>query len=103
MALIASRSVPDARSSPGILICLLGHFRVFKAGHPVVLRSGGKGEAFLAELAMRPRFGVAREELLDAIWPDRRTSLAAQSLPAIPKAKPRKNKAKARAKTRKES
>jgi DNA-binding SARP family transcriptional activator len=83
MAMIVSPSGADTVGPFAILICLLGSFRVLKGGRPVALRSGGKGEALLAELAMRPGLGVTREYLLDAIWPERHASLAAQSLNSL--------------------
>lgn len=67
---------PDAP----VLICLLGSFRLLKAGHPVALRGGGKTEELLSALALQVKTGLRRESLLAALWPDRNGSLASQSL-----------------------
>jgi DNA-binding SARP family transcriptional activator len=63
-----------------VLICLLGSFQVIRHGRPVVLRGGGKAEALLSMLALRPRQGVTRERLIELLWPDADATLAGQSL-----------------------
>jgi DNA-binding SARP family transcriptional activator len=63
-----------------VLVCLLGSFRVVKAGSPITLRAGGKAEQFIGAIALRPRDGVGREELLGLVWPSSDPSLASQSL-----------------------
>jgi DNA-binding SARP family transcriptional activator len=65
-----------------ILVCLLGEFRVLKTGRPENLRSG-KAEALLGYLALQPGRWVPREILLEALWPDSATALAAQSLSSL--------------------
>lgn len=55
---------------PPILICLLGGFRLLKAGQLVPLRSGSKTEAVLAYLGLRADQCVARDALLQTVWPD---------------------------------
>jgi DNA-binding SARP family transcriptional activator len=64
----------------GILICLLGSFRVLKQGRSVHVRSGGKVEQLLGALALGPPRGTSRRDLLGLIWPDSEYSLAGQSL-----------------------
>ena len=63
-----------------VRVFLLGSFRLQKSGMPVPLRQGGKAEQLLATLALSPKRGIAREELLDHLWPDSDESLAGQSL-----------------------
>jgi DNA-binding SARP family transcriptional activator len=67
-------------SDAPVLICLLGKFRLFKAGRPVALRGGGKTEELLSALALRLKTGLRRESLLATLWPDRNGSVAGQSL-----------------------
>jgi DNA-binding SARP family transcriptional activator len=62
-----------------ILICLLGNFRVLAGGKTLRLRSV-KTESLLCSLALRERFSVPRETLLDLLWPLTERSLAGQSL-----------------------
>ena len=67
-----------------ILICLLGDFRVLKAGQPVAVRSGGKTEALLCLLALRCGCGTSRDTLLRALWPDcDDVALARQALDSL--------------------
>lgn len=53
-----------------VLICLLGLFRLLKAGRLVSVRSGGKIEALLSSLALQPGYAARREELLTTLWPN---------------------------------
>ena len=69
-----------AASGAGVLVCLLGGFRLLKAGVPLRVPAGGKVEQVLGHLAMHPRHGVAREELLERVWPASDVALAGQSL-----------------------
>jgi DNA-binding SARP family transcriptional activator len=71
-----SMAIPDAP----ILICLLGGFRLVKAGHPVTVRSGGKVQALLGSLALAADWGVARDRLLDQLWPEEDPIRAGRSL-----------------------
>jgi DNA-binding SARP family transcriptional activator len=66
-----------------IQICLLGGFRVLKYGQEVGLRAGGKAEAVLTVLAVRKGQAMAREALLDEVWPDADPQLASQSLNSL--------------------
>jgi len=59
---------------------LLGGFRILKQCQPVAFRAGGKAEVLLSALALRRGKGLARETLLDTVWPDSEPQLAAQSL-----------------------
>jgi DNA-binding SARP family transcriptional activator len=70
-------------ASVPIQICLLGGFRVLKHGTEVNLRVGGKAEALFTVLAVRKGQAVAREALLDEVWPETNSQLAAQSLNSL--------------------
>lgn len=63
-----------------IFICLLGTFRLLKAGQVVTLRNAGKTRSLLSLLAVAREHRVSREALLDSMWPDVDISLASQSL-----------------------
>jgi DNA-binding SARP family transcriptional activator len=66
-----------------IMVCLLGSFRLLKAGQAVAVRSGGKTEALLTTLGLHHPNGVARETLLVELWPSSVLSLASQSLNSL--------------------
>jgi DNA-binding SARP family transcriptional activator len=66
-----------------ILVCVLGSFRLLKWGSPVAVRSGGKTEALLCNLALRPGPGLARDALRSALWPTGESHRAAQSLSSL--------------------
>jgi DNA-binding SARP family transcriptional activator len=68
---------------PGVRICLLGRFEILKEDQPLPLRSGGKVEQFISALALRSRDGVARDTLLETVWPERERTLAAHSLNSL--------------------
>src|SRR4051812_36071784 len=53
-----------------VLICLLGDFRVLKAGCEVPMRSAGKTAMLLTLLALGEGHRVSRQVLLGALWPD---------------------------------
>lgn len=72
----------DETSHP-ILICLLGQFHLLKAGHPFALRSSGKAEALLRYLGIAYQRGLARDILLQLLWPDISAPLARQSLHSL--------------------
>jgi DNA-binding SARP family transcriptional activator len=65
-----------------ILVCLLGEFRVLKGDRPLALR-GDKTEALLQLLALHGGQHVARETLLDTLWPDRSVAMAGQCLNSL--------------------
>ena len=69
-------------AEPLVLICLLGPFRLLKLGHPVTV-GGGKTEALLTHLALRPNRPTARADLLHRLWPDQDPTLAGQSLNSL--------------------
>jgi DNA-binding SARP family transcriptional activator len=66
-----------------VCLCLLGQFRLLKKGQLVNVRSGGKSEALLTQLGLGGVYGVPREALLRAIWPNSDTALAAQALNSL--------------------
>lgn len=78
---MARRSDLDSRGS--VQICLLGGFRLEKAGQTLHLRPGGKAEALLIDLAIRQRQPVARELLLERLWPRAKLTLASKSLNSL--------------------
>jgi DNA-binding SARP family transcriptional activator len=62
-------------------ICLLGSFRVLKDGRRFGLRPGGRAESLLCALALGPRrSGLARDDLLQMIWPGQDFGLSVQAL-----------------------
>jgi DNA-binding SARP family transcriptional activator len=66
-----------------VLICVLGPFRILKAGQPVVVRSGGKTETLLASLALDGNQGTPRAALLRSLWPDSDATLASHALDTL--------------------
>jgi DNA-binding SARP family transcriptional activator len=80
----ASRlSVGSASGRPRLELRLLGGFRLLKDAEPVAVRHGGKAEVLLLNLALQPRLGVEREELLATLWPNADEALASQSLDTL--------------------
>jgi DNA-binding SARP family transcriptional activator len=76
--------VPRIADIPApIVICVLGSFRLLKAGVVIEVRGGGKAEFLLSRLALRVNEGVRRETLLSGLWPDREPVLAGQSLNSL--------------------
>jgi DNA-binding SARP family transcriptional activator len=69
--------------SQGVLICLLGSFRVLKTGEAVPFRHRGKAAALLTGLALRHNHQASREALLDSLWPDSDPAHAGQSLSTL--------------------
>lgn len=70
-----------ASDSGRVVICLLGGFRVLIDGRRFHLRPGGRAETLLCTLALGPRpVGLAREDLLEMIWPGTETGLSVQAL-----------------------
>lgn len=66
---------------PNVLICLLGRFHVLKRGHAMSMRAGGRTQSLLAGLALGSRsIGIARDDLLEQLWPGSDETLAVQSL-----------------------
>ncbi len=72
-------SCNDDASWP-VLICLLGNFRLLVAGELVLIRAGGKREALLAYLALQSGRRVARERLVQTLWPTNDLALGLNSL-----------------------
>ena len=65
-----------------VLICLLGGFRVLKGGRPVPLH-GSKAEVLLRCLGLHHQQPVARDLLLETMWPSHALDLAGQSLNSL--------------------
>lgn len=72
-------SCSDDASWP-VMICLLGNFRLLIAGELISLPAGGKSEALLSLLALRAGRRLAREELVQALWPESDLALGLRSL-----------------------
>jgi len=79
---ILSLPYADEASWP-ILICLLGSFRLLKAGQTVVLRGGGKIEALLGHLGLQDSHRIPRDTLLQRLWPSSDIGQANQSLHSL--------------------
>ena len=80
---LTATSPRAGEAEPPILIRLLGSFGLFKRGQPLPVRSGGRAEALLYQLALRHEYGVPRETLLEALWPENDAALAGQSLNSL--------------------
>jgi DNA-binding SARP family transcriptional activator len=65
-----------------ILVCLLGGFRILRAGRPVATH-GVKVEALLCYLGLRHDRYVRRDAILEMLWPGRTPALAGQSLNSL--------------------
>jgi len=63
-----------------VLIGLLGNFRLFQAGQPMAIYSGGKIEALLSYLGLQHGRRVVRDTLLSLIWPTTKPEQARRSL-----------------------
>ncbi len=63
-----------------IQICMLGNFRLLRAGHAIAIRSGGKTEAFLCHLGLQYGRRVPSEQLQEVVWPSSDPALAHNSL-----------------------
>jgi DNA-binding SARP family transcriptional activator len=74
--------ITDLTSWP-VFICLLGSFRLLKAGQPLTLRNADKICALLAHLAMQDQFYAPREHLLQALWPNTQAELAGHALNSL--------------------
>jgi len=79
-------SAPDQITSEAawpIMICLLGQFRLLKAGEPLPMRNAVKAQALLSSLALNQNYAAPRETLLSTLWPDTGADLAGQSLNSL--------------------
>jgi len=76
---VLAGSCDDDASWP-VMICLLGNFRLLVAGELILIRAGGKREALLAHLALQSGRRVARERLVQALWPANDLALGLNSL-----------------------
>lgn len=73
----------EENSTDPLLICLLGGFRLVKAGVSLPVRRGGKTEGLLSALALREGYRADRDALIDLLWPDTDTSRAVHSLNSL--------------------
>jgi DNA-binding SARP family transcriptional activator len=73
----------DLESTEPVLICLLGSFRVVKAGADMSVRCGGKTAVLLSSLALRDRHRASRESLLETLWPQAEVTRSAHSLNSL--------------------
>jgi DNA-binding SARP family transcriptional activator len=76
---VSPGSISDNLSLP-VMICLLGNFRLLRDGVLVPIRAGGKSEALLAYVGIQANRRVARERLVQALWPESDPDLAVNSL-----------------------
>ena len=77
------RPTPTVMTSIGsapVLVCVLGSFRILKAGVTLSVKPGGKAELLLANLALQRGAGLPREHLTNLLWPASDMDLAGQSL-----------------------
>src|SRR4029078_7526198 len=78
---LVDAGVPHPGGNPNVLICLLGRFHVLKRGRAMPMRARGRTHSLLAALALGSRkIGIARDDLLEQLWPGSDESLAVQSL-----------------------
>lgn len=80
--LVSTTPAIDLTSWP-VFICLLGGFRLLKAGQQLTLRNAEKASALLANLAMQDHFDASREQLLQALWPNAPADLAGHALNSL--------------------
>ncbi len=66
---LSDRSATMSVAQP-VLVCLLGGFRVVKAGETMLLPPESKLGVLLRHLALAGDHGVPRQELLGLLWPD---------------------------------
>lgn len=66
-----------------VLICLLGDFRLLKAGAEVPMRGAGKTAMLLTLLALGREHRVSRQVLLGALWPDSEESRGSHALSSM--------------------
>jgi DNA-binding SARP family transcriptional activator len=66
-----------------VMICLLGEFRLMKGSELLTVHSRGKGGELLRLLGLKYHTCVRREAILDRLWPDSSSDLAAQSLNSL--------------------
>jgi predicted ATPase/DNA-binding SARP family transcriptional activator len=79
---LATASRRDAHDTPALLIRLLGGFTITLGEHPVTEDAwrGQKVRALLKLLALAPAQRLARDQLLDMLWPDFTPDAAASNL-----------------------
>jgi DNA-binding SARP family transcriptional activator len=63
-----------------VMLCLLGNFRLLVAGELIPIHPGSKSEALLSLLALHAGRRVAREHLIQTLWPESDPVLARTSL-----------------------
>jgi DNA-binding SARP family transcriptional activator len=83
-------SIQDAPDGPGeqnarggVLVCVLGEFRLLHNGRPINLRRKGKTETLLEQLALAGKRAMSREEIICALWPDAEPTLARQAFKSL--------------------
>ena len=69
------------RTTGGVLVCLLGGFRILKLGSPINIRPGGRAQSIFSALALGPRpTGIPRDDLVQLLWPETEAGPAVQAL-----------------------
>jgi DNA-binding SARP family transcriptional activator len=76
--MVGTRQTGD---TAGVVVCLLGGFRLLKLGSPMSIRPGGRAQTIFSALALGPRpTGIARDDLVQLVWPETATGPAVQAL-----------------------
>lgn len=78
-----SPSRAEDHSADPVLICLLGGFRLVKAGVALPVRRGGKTEGLLSALALREGYRADRDMLIELLWPGTDITRAIHSLNSL--------------------
>lgn len=74
--------IPSERTDR-LVVCLLGSFRLLRDGEQVESSITGKAATLLSALALRLDTGIARDTLLELLWPEQARDQAANSLHSL--------------------
>lgn len=76
-------TAPSSPTSVPLLVALLGQTRLTATHRTIPVPGRGKSDALLLGLALLQRGAVAREQLLEQLWPDQSAALAGQALNSL--------------------
>lgn len=76
-------TAPSSPTSVPLLVALLGQTRLMATHRTLPVPGRGKSDALLLGLALFQRGAVAREQLLEQLWPGQSTTLAGQALNSL--------------------